>query len=726
MQKRSKSERLRRARGLALVVGSAAAGVCGGARGQPILTQNEVLTPAGATSEDAFGISVAMSGDATVIGAARANGSTSDMGAAFIYRPESGGWNVTKLTASNGAPLDRFGTSVAMDGDVVIVGAPLSDAALTNAGAAYVYRYNGVAWMQEAMLTAFDAAASDSYGAAVSVSGDVAMVGAPQDDGPVSNAGSVYVYRFNGATWALETKITASAPSSGAQLGSAVTLVGGTALLSAPFQGGPGAVYVFQGTDSGSGVVWASSATLTPSSPEPGQEFGRSVGFDGERAIVGSPLDDFEISGGGSIFDAGSASIFRFDGSAWTQEAVLARGTAGAPSDYFGYSVSICGSRALVGAYNTNSGFGADTGSAHAFLLDGSSWVPEVDLTADTPTPGSFFGYSVAVCERAVVGAWGFVPTGQTGGRWGAAYVYELGPAAPVDSDGDGLTDGDETTLHGTDPFNADTDGDGLDDGEEIGAYATDPLAADTDGDGLSDGDEISLQAFGNCPNPLLADSDSDGLPDDIEVLFEPALDPCDADFDNDGLSDGNESLAGTDPAIPDTDGDGLLDGTEVDMAQSAGGTCPDPLTADSDSDTLLDGAELTAGTSLCAADSDGDGSDDANDPTPLEPGVSSGVIEEWLRLGAEGTLDLDLALFDAPNNNAARGRRLVTAVGLGLAANATSRGRFQLAILELELLLRRLDDEPSPRDWMVPSAEKTQLRQDIELAISWLYYELQ
>jgi hypothetical protein len=713
---------------LALVVGSAAAiaGVSAGAAAQPLLEESEVLTPAGATSEDAFGISVAISGEATVIGAARANGATSDMGAAFIYSPGSGGWQVTKLTASDGAPHDRFGTSVAMDGDVMIAGAPLSDAAITNAGAAYIYRYNGSIWVQEARLTAFDAGGADAYGTAVAISGDVAMVGSPYEDGPVSNAGAVYVYRFDGVQWALETKITAAAPTSGSQLGSAIALVGSTAVIGAPFQGGPGVAYVYEGADNGSGFAWSATATLAPSGPEAGQEFGRSVAFDGQRAIVGSPLDDFEVSGGSAITDAGSATVFAFDGSAWMLEAVLGGAGGGSPADYFGYSVSIWGDRALVGAYNTDSSYGIDTGSAHAFLRDGASWVPEADLMAATPASGSFFGYGVAVSERAVIGAWGHVPTGMLGGRWGAAYVYELGPTAPTDTDGDGLTDGDETAIYGTDPFNADTDDDGLGDGEELGTYGTNPLAADTDGDSLSDGDEVAMQVFGNCPNPLLVDSDGDGLPDDIEVFFEPALDPCDADFDGDGLSDGNEVLAGTDPAIADTDGDGLLDGTEVDMAQSAGGTCPSPLIADSDGDSLSDGAELSGGTSLCNADSDGDGANDAIDPTPNEPGVSSGVIEDWLRLSAEDTLDLDLSLFDAPNNNAARGRRLVTAVTLGLAANATSRGRFQLAILELELVLRRLDDQPSPRDWMVASPEKTRLREDIELAISWLQYELQ
>ncbi|MBK7406113.1 MAG: FG-GAP repeat protein [Phycisphaerales bacterium] len=471
-------------------------------------------------------------------------------------------------------------------------------------------------------------------------------------------------------------------------------------------------------------MVWSRTATITPSDPEASEQFGFSVAYDGDYAMVGAPLDDFELSGGGTVLNSGSAYLFAYDGAAWTEEAKLTRAGGGAASDYFGYSVSMHAGRAVAGAYQVDSGAGSDTGAAYSFVLDGSSWVEEAMLSPSDPMPGSFFGYSVASGDTTLVGAWGQVPPGGLGARYGAAYLFELGPVGDVDTDGDGLTDGDENTIYGTDPLLADTDGDGLSDGDEVLTFLTDPLLADTDGDTLGDGYEISLQAFGNCPSPLLADSDDDGLTDDIELAFIPALDPCDADYDNDGLSDGNEALAGTDPTVPDTDGDGLLDGTEVDMAQS--GPCPDPLVADSDGDGLADGAEVDAGTDLCNPDTDGDGANDAIDPTPTVPGVSSGLIEDWLRELSDEAQDFNLSLFDAPNNNAARGRRLLVIIQLDLAAKATSRGRFLFAILDLELLRARIDGDSHPKDWMNPSPEQAQLLQDIDLAISWLEYELE
>lgn len=101
-----------------------------------------------------------------------------------------------------------------------------------------------------------------------------------------------------------------------------------------------------------------------------------------------------------------------------------------------------------------------------------------------------------------------------------------------VDTDGDGLSNDDETFI-GTDPEDTDTDADGLEDGDEI-ALGTDPTDPDTDGDGLSDGDEVDL-----------------------------GTDPTDPDTDDDGISDGDEVDLGTDPLDPDSDDDGIPDGSD-------------------------------------------------------------------------------------------------------------------------------------------------------------------
>jgi outer membrane protein OmpA-like peptidoglycan-associated protein/opacity protein-like surface antigen len=187
------------------------------------------------------------------------------------------------------------------------------------------------------------------------------------------------------------------------------------------------------------------------------------------------------------------------------------------------------------------------------------------------------------------------------------------------DTDGDGLTDGEEvhgvnvdlkvvgkpvqTKLCKTDPLNPDTDGDGLKDGEEVMKYKTDPLNSDTDGDGLKDGEEVISYKT----DPLNPDTDGDGLNDGNEVLTY-KTDPLNVDTDGDGLKDGEEvngvnvelkvvgkaaetKLCKTDPLNKDTDGDGLKDGEEV-MSYKT-----DPLNVDTDGGTINDGIEVNRGT---------------------------------------------------------------------------------------------------------------------------------
>lgn len=147
----------------------------------------------------------------------------------------------------------------------------------------------------------------------------------------------------------------------------------------------------------------------------------------------------------------------------------------------------------------------------------------------------------------------------------GATFVEDTS-----DPDSDGLTNYQEIITHGSNPDLADTDGDGLSDGEEI-TRGTNPLLADTDGDGLSDGEEIT-----RATNPLLADTDGDGLGDLQEITIT-LTNPLLADSNANGLSD----------SLEDTDGDGILSGREVNEL----GT--NPLLPDSDSNGLSDTYEL-------------------------------------------------------------------------------------------------------------------------------------
>lgn len=197
-----------------------------------------------------------------------------------------------------------------------------------------------------------------------------------------------------------------------------------------------------------------------------------------------------------------------------------------------------------------------------------------------------------------------------------------LDPAG--DEDGDGLSNGDEVEVHGTNPRSADTDEDGLDDraelmdhgtdptrsdtdldrlmdGSELLVHGTDPLVRDSDADTLWDGAEVELGS-----DPTLVDTDSDGLTDPMEV-HDTASDPGLFDTDADGLGDGDEVLIhGTDPSLPDTDSDGLPDGDELSVFRT------DPRLLDTDGDRLSDFDEVNGhGTDPVLQDTDGGGVSD-------------------------------------------------------------------------------------------------------------------
>jgi cyclophilin family peptidyl-prolyl cis-trans isomerase len=179
-----------------------------------------VLSPSDAAANDNFGYSVSINGEYVIIGAI-GDDPCSDFpnytGSAYIYRHDGTSWvQQAKLTASDGAPLDRFGWSVSTDGYYAIVGAHLNDDNGSSSGSAYIFEPNKIDpnnWEQKAKLIASDAAASDYFGYSVAIGGGHALVGAYQNDDNGSNSGSAYIFEPNDLNlnnWDQKAKLTAS------------------------------------------------------------------------------------------------------------------------------------------------------------------------------------------------------------------------------------------------------------------------------------------------------------------------------------------------------------------------------------------------------------------------------------------------------------------------------------------------------------------------------------
>ena len=150
-------------------------------------------------------------GNTAIIGARFDDDDGKSSGSAYIFVRNEETWiQQAKLTANDGATSDNFGQFVSISEDFAIVGAPKhAHAGLKQAGAAYIYGRNGEAWTQQARLTANDSGAKDQFGVSASISGDVAIVGAPFNDGNAADTGAAYIFNRKGDTWLQHAKLEA-------------------------------------------------------------------------------------------------------------------------------------------------------------------------------------------------------------------------------------------------------------------------------------------------------------------------------------------------------------------------------------------------------------------------------------------------------------------------------------------------------------------------------------
>jgi hypothetical protein len=243
-------------------------------------------------SVDVYDDTILIGGRGTGVGAA-------NPGAAYIFQDSDAGWTqVAQLVSNDDADHDYFGQSVSLSGNVALVGAPWHAAVDYQSGAAYVFKEADGVWDQVAKLVPDDAISQAAFGDSVSLDGDLAVVGAPRDREP-----------------------------------------GGPA---------PGAAYVFEQSDAG----WTQVAKLLPDDLETGDYFGSSVDISGSRIIVGAESDD------DNGLNAGSAYVFEQTGAGWVQTAKLLA-DHGARPDHFGSAVALDDDLAFVGAPGKFNGYGA-------------------------------------------------------------------------------------------------------------------------------------------------------------------------------------------------------------------------------------------------------------------------------------------------------------------------------------------------------------------------------
>ena len=312
---------------------------------------NEVKISASDKAQtDNFGYSVAVGSNRIVVGALNGDGNVSNSGAAYIYNLD--GTNEVKITASDGAGSDRYGSSVAVGDDKVVVGAYLTDVgANANQGTVYVYDLDGT---NEVKINASDAAGGgDSFGWSVAVGESKIVVGAASDDVTATNAGAVYVYDLDGSN---ELKITPSDATSGDNFGTAVS-IGHNKIVVGAYNGdgnvsGSGAAYIYN--LDGTGEV-----KITASDGEALDRYGQSVAIGNNKIVVGA---NREHGNGGT--DVGAIYVYDLDG---TNEVKINASDA-TDNEYFGNSVGIGHNKIVVGERSLT-----DAGAVYVYSISGGT-----------------------------------------------------------------------------------------------------------------------------------------------------------------------------------------------------------------------------------------------------------------------------------------------------------------------------------------------------------------
>ena len=213
-------------------VGSAYAFVRSGA----VWTQQQKIVAADGTTDDQFGISVSLSGDTVVIGAFFEDVPGLNEGSAYVFVRTGTTWAFQKkLVADDGTFLDLFGVSVALSGDIAVVGAVFADAAGTDSGAAYVFVRAGAVWTQQQKLVGSDTTGGDLFGVSVAITGDDTIVVGASDDDTVGggDAGSAYVFGRSGTVWNEHRRLFAPDGAALDDLGTSVAVAGDTVLVGA-------------------------------------------------------------------------------------------------------------------------------------------------------------------------------------------------------------------------------------------------------------------------------------------------------------------------------------------------------------------------------------------------------------------------------------------------------------------------------------------------------------
>ena len=348
--------------------------------------QIATLTASGATGQARFGSSISLSGDTVVVGSPNDD---FGRGAVRVFVRSGGVWTLQQTLAASNPPTNSggFGSAVSVSGNTLAVGIPGDN---LDSGSVRVFVRSGGVWTEQELLTFPGSVMSSRFGAAVAVSNNLLVVGAPRyDTGAAIYRGAAYAFVRTNGSWSPRALVLDSEVSSFAEFGSSLSLSGNELAVGAPRDavgGNPsqGSVSVFA-----IDVIATRTARLTATDGAAGDGFGSAVSLSGDTLAVGAPNDNL---------DQGSARVFARVGSSWQPRATLApTGLSGSPR--LGSSVAVSGTTLVAGARTANG-----AGSALVFARTGDSWTKHATIMDGSLF--SDFGASVSMSgDMMAIGA---------------------------------------------------------------------------------------------------------------------------------------------------------------------------------------------------------------------------------------------------------------------------------------------------------------------------------
>ncbi len=474
----------------------------------------------------------------------------------------------------------EFGHAVALSGNCAVIGAPENN----DVGWAYIFRFDGSTWGLEHYWGG--GVVDDEYGWSVAISDDTVVAGIPKSDdadpeSPDCNSGSGRVWRYYSSTWHSEDLLLPDDYlfGRGSQFGFSVAVCGEVALVGAVYDDelgiAAGSAYVFRRNDRGTPIpnddFWFQEQKLLPDDDADVE----ADWFGWSVAISGDVIVVGAPGDDTAAAYAGAAYVFRRNGSTWQPEAkLLPAGQHSLEWGLFGYSVALSGNDLVIGAPWDGEN-GADSGVAYAFVygLEGSQWAWRLKqrLRANSPTADDWFGYSAAINEAADL-----VVIGAIGES--AAYVFheQVNPQTPWAPG---------ATLLGP-------EGPGNGFGWSVAASGNIPLVGAPYGDG-----EIALSGAAHVIDLAGPDCNGNGVCDWRDIA-----DGTSQDCNNNGTPDDCE---------PDCNGNGIPDDCDI----------RDGTSEDCQPNGIPDECDLADGTSN---DADGNGVPDECDPPPNDDGDSA------------------------------------------------------------------------------------------------------